>query len=173
VSLAALVIAATGIAWGTGAFQLRANNTTPAGGGTASGSTPNSSGNAQTPGNSGNGVGGGPDNKTFTISGDVTGLYPNVAGKVLRLSLKNNSNSAITVTRLTVSVSTAPAGCSTTKLLFGTAKTPGSGSYTPGSPITGNGTASYDVQITMAADAPNDCAAGRFVLSYGGSADKA
>lgn len=125
-------------------------------------------------GNNGNGNGGGNDNKTFTISGTVTGLYPGVPAKSLNLSLRNNSSSAINIRTLAVTVSQAPAGCSASNILLGSAPaSPTSRSFSVSIPVAKNATGSFVVPVSMTGSAPNACAGQTFTLTYTGQADQA
>lgn len=130
-------------------------------------------GNTTTPGNNGNGKGGGNDNKTFTITGVVTGLHPGVTGKQLTLSLQNNSNSPIIVRSLTVTVGQMPSGCTKSMLIIGGLPATQARTFAVNINIARNGLNSYTVPISMAASAPNACADRTFPLQYSGQADQA
>lgn len=129
-------------------------------------------GNTSTPGNNGNGKGGGNDNKTFAISGTVTGLHPGVTDKQLVLALQNNSNSPIVVRSLTVAVGQMPSGCSKSSILLDGQPAPQTRTFSVNINIARNGFGSYSVPISMAAEAPNACANAIFPLQYGGQADQ-
>ena len=112
------------------------------------------------------------DPKTFTISGDVHGLYPSAARQVT-LTVANESNSAIVVQKLTVTVSPSRTGCAAANILLGPQQSAGVLTVNPNLHIAGRSTGTYPISITMAATATNRCAATSFALTYTGSAVKA
>lgn len=107
----------------------------------------------------------GNDDKTFQISGQVSGLYPG-AQKQLGLTVSNPNNFAIKVTALTITVGNpGVAGCSAANVVA----TNFSGSLL----VPKKTTASQALPIKMIANAANACQGVTFPLSFGGTAQKA
>lgn len=102
--------------------------------------------------------------KTFTISGDVGGLYPGVT-RPLILTVANPKPFEIEVTQLSVAVSgTTEQGCGAEQLEV---VQPLAGFRIPG-----RETRTRTASVTMARTAPDACQGAVFHLSYGGKAAK-
>lgn len=139
-----------------------------------------------TPCNSGNGNGNGngnclpgSDNKTFTVTGNITDLAPGIQ-RALSLSVKNNASQKINVRTITVQAADVRDAfgvvvCSAANLLLGTSGSASAGSISPsGLQINGGATVTgISFPIRLAASANDDCQRARWILTYSGTADQA
>jgi hypothetical protein len=106
----------------------------------------------------------GNDKSTFTISGNVTALYPG-AHAALVLTIGNPNNFPIDVQTLAAAVQApSPSGCPATTLSIG--------GFSGHLVVAGNGTAAKSLPVTMSAGAPNACQNVTFPLKFSGTAVK-
>ena len=111
----------------------------------------------------------GQENKTFALSGDVTGLFPG-STKTLEVEIRNPQSFAIRVTEIRVAVGDVPRGGGTGPcegLLVGVTGLAG--------PVVvpRNATAATQLEVTLSGSAPDGCKNVNFPLTYSGRADKA
>ena len=106
----------------------------------------------------------GNDKSSFTISGNVTALYPG-AHAALVLTIGNPNNFPIDVRTLAAAVqASSPSGCPATTLSIG--------GFSGHLVVAGNGTAVKTLPVTMSAGAPNACQIVTFPLKFSGTAVK-
>lgn len=104
------------------------------------------------------------DKKDFTVTGDVSGLYPG-AVKDLILEVTNPNNFAITVTDLNVAVADATNDCLASEIAVE--------DFTSMDPVPENGSASTTLDVTMSPLADEACKTVTWRLTYSGTAVKA
>jgi hypothetical protein len=104
-----------------------------------------------------------PSTTSFTIAGDVTGLYPG-ATRSLTLTVTDRRTFPILVTSITTAVGGGRPGCPAADLRVGP--------FTGGVSVAGEGSAQVVVTVSMLRSAPNACQGAVFPLSYHGTATK-
>jgi len=130
-------------------------------------------------GGNGGGTGGGKDKnppdtsgKTFSISGDVSGLFPG-ASRPLVLTFTNSNNFAIKITSMEVAAATSDkGGCGASNLITPSFRDDPR-SMTDDIIVPAKKTASHTFQVRMTASPANACQGATWALSYTGQAERA